>query len=158
MTQVQTSLHECSKHGPISLSPFALSYNIPERECTHGIHLDDMDPQKKGRILSSEAYIMHICLTCNDCLYHILPTSCRELWLQNLPWQLYRSAALPKQQTYFTYNWLFDILHDTQETRYPLAPAFQSASHSRSVWGLGPLSYPYMYSNLRVAYNCFLRL
>ena len=58
----------------------------------------------------------------------------------------------------FSYVWLFDILHDSQETRYPLAAAFRSANRTRSACGMGPLGYPHMYNCLRVAYNCFLRL
>ena len=55
------------------------------------------------------------------------------------------------------YNWLFDILHDTQETRYPLAAAFRSANRTRKVCGLKALL-EYQYTNLRLAYNAFIRL
>ena len=35
-----------------------------------------------------------------------------------------------------SYTWLFDILHDIQETRFPLAAAFRSTKQTRKVCSL----------------------
>ena len=52
---------------------------------------------------------------------------------------------------------MFDILHNTQETRYPLQAAFRSANRTREIVGQMKLK-KYMGEKLRFAYNSFIRL
>ena len=56
----------------------------------------------------------------------------------------------------FTYRWMMDILHNVQETRYPLAAAYRSAKRTRSMCG-NVATMP-TYQLLRRAYNAFIRL
>ena len=58
----------------------------------------------------------------------------------------------------YSYTWLIDILHNTQETRFPLHAAYRSAKRTRSVCGIKHRLKRSDYNNMRKAYNCFLRL
>ena len=58
----------------------------------------------------------------------------------------------------FPYTWLFEILHNTQETKFPLHAAFRSAKRTRVVLRQRPLLTRNHYEKLRQSYNCFLRL
>ena len=123
--------------------------------CSHGFQFDSRDPVEQKWIWSQEAHIhmKHVSLTSatyfrpslGDCSCAMSYDGANDLLL-NLD-----------NKHLFTYSWLFDILHDTQETRYPLAAAFRSANRTRTICGQGPLG-DHCYNLLRVSYNCFLRL
>ena len=57
----------------------------------------------------------------------------------------------------FSYVWLFNILHYTQENHLSLHGAFRSSNLSRMI-GEQPKLRPYLYDKLRFAYNCFVRM
>ena len=123
--------------------------------CEHGYRFNEGDPVDAGWIANAEATTITKHASAPVVTYYRPTTgkcSCRQYYdgrrelLLNLD-----------NRRIFPYNWLFDILHDTQETRYLLAAAFRSANRTRTVCGQGPLL-KYEYDQLRVAYNCFLRL
>jgi hypothetical protein len=123
--------------------------------CEHGNGFDRRDPIEQQWILHKDA-VIHTKLASIPCVTFYRPSlgdcSCYRSYdgasdlLLNLD-----------NKHLFSYLWVYDILHDTQETRYPLAAAFRSANRTRTTCGLGPLG-AHCYNYLRVAYNCFLRL
>ena len=54
----------------------------------------------------------------------------------------------------YAYSWLFDILHNTQETRYTLAAAFRFSNRTRKICGCGPLQ-KYQYDKLALPITNF---
>ena len=58
----------------------------------------------------------------------------------------------------FPYTWLIEILHNTQETRFPLFSAYKSAKRTRLFVGDKTNLPRYFNDKLRIAYNCFIRL
>ena len=57
----------------------------------------------------------------------------------------------------FSYIWLYDILHNIQESHFTLHGAYRSANNTRIIGDQIELTKS-MYQNLRLAYNCFIRL
>ena len=58
--------------------------------------------------------------------------------------------------TFFSFVWLYTILHNTQFNHYTLYGAFQEANATRLIGRQEDLSL-YIYNKLRLAYNCFLK-
>ena len=117
--------------------PTKLVPQVTTNVCAHGNTYDDSDPVQNGWIQNAKAtlHAKHVSIPC--CVYFRPTTgtcSCKYMYdgRDDLVLNLNNSNL-------YSYVWLFDILHDTQETRYPLAAAFRSANRTRSVCGLGPL-------------------
>ena len=57
----------------------------------------------------------------------------------------------------YAYGWMLDILHNTQETRFPLHSAYRSARRTREMCKQYIIT-RHDYDNMRKAYNAFIRL
>ena len=145
--------YESGTHFPSHLVPLASE----NKTCCHGNHYDIRSPQDQGWIINKKAIIVkksvHI-----PCITYFRPTvgdcECQDMYdgredlLLNLD-----------NNTVYYYGWLADILHDTQETRYPLAAAFRSSNRTRNVCSMDETAQNgHWYNKLRKAYNVFIRL
>jgi hypothetical protein len=127
----------------------------PKDICSHGHSFQDGDPISESWVANKKVYV-HLKHVSMEAKLYYRPSngkcSCK------LDYDGRNDLLLNLNGKHlFSYAWLFDILHDTQETRYPLAAAFRSACRTRAVCGGNPLP-DSCYDLLRHAYNCFLRL
>ena len=127
----------------------------PDNTCKHHRRYDD-DPIERGWIASKNSYIYDSRHN-TPCTVYYRPTrgeqcDCRQNYDGRAEFILNINNS-----KLFAYRFLLDIMHTTQETRYPLRSAFRSVNRSREEYGLELLK-GYMYEHLRVAYNCYLRL
>ena len=129
----------------------------PTKECDHGNKYDHHCPYtNKWTISSRHKPQIHDARQSIICTVYYRPTigacECQQSYdgrhdlLLNLD-----------NSNFFTYAWLFDYMHFTQETRLPLAAFFRAVNRSREN-GPGDLLKSYMEDKLRLAYNCFIRL
>ena len=120
------------------------------KKCIHGNVFSETLIQSKGKSYLHTKDFTHECV-----VYHRLAIGCdcrqnydgRDELLFNLD-----------NIHIFSYQWLYDILHNTQETRYPLHVAYRSARRTRVATGHCYVLTRNDYEKLRQAYNCFLRL
>ena len=125
-------------------------------KCKHENSFDSASPVSKGWVSTDKARI-HYAFTSILCVVYYRPTqgnacNCILEYDGRDDHLLYLD-----KNNLFSYAWLFDILHNTQETRFPLAAAFRSANRTRYICGQEVLK-GYMRDKLRIAYNCFIRL
>ena len=125
---------------------------IEGKTCDHGKFYSRIpEPQKK----KSWIHLAHSSLECT--LYFRRAYDCDCDCIQYYDGRSDLILNLNNTHLY-SYSWLFDILHNTQETRFPLHVAYRSAKRTRVVCGIKPPLTRHDYDNLRKAYNCFLRL
>ena len=120
----------------------------PDERCIHGnsFHQDCKFKRK------CTLHLPHIDLQCNLFIRPAIGCDCyldfdgRSQHLINLD-----------NRHIYPYTWLMDILHNTQETRFPLHAAFRSAKRTRMAVGQ-PKPTSRLYETLRYCYNSFIRL
>ena len=124
--------------------------------CKHNRRFNDDCPIENRWVASDKSYIYDARHN-THCIVYYRPTrgdecECRQFYdgRDDLILNLNNTKL-------FSYAWLLDILHYTQETRFPLHAAFRAVNRSREEYGLELLK-EYMYNHLRNAYNCYLRL
>lgn len=122
-------------------------YN-PDKRCVHGNPFSQ-DFQLKGKCFFHLPHIDRKCL-----IYYRPAEGCN--CTQDFDGRSEHLINLDGNHI-FPYTWLMDILHKTQETRFPLHSAFRSARRTRMAVGQQrPTSR--LYETLHQAYNPFIRL
>jgi hypothetical protein len=139
-------------------NPFP-KYLIPsasaENTCKHGNKYDVSDPVANGWILTDKAVIHKKNIRIENvsiCYRPTTGTKCNCTLTYDGQSDLLLNLD---NRRLFYYGWLFDILHNTQQTRFPLAAAMRSSSRTRKACGLSNDTY---INHMRHAYNAFVRL
>lgn len=120
-------------------------------ECDHYKSFSEIsEPEKK----KSWLHIPHISL---ECTVYSRPANggcdCRQFY----DGQTDLILKLDNKHL-FPYTWLFEILHNTQETKFPLHADFRSAKSTRVLLRQKPLLTRHYYEKLKQSYYRFLRL
>ena len=105
----------------------------PSQKCQHGNSFNNGDPISKSWISVNNAKIHLAHISLSRCVYYRPTTGicgCRQEYDGRGDHLLYLDNA-----NLFPYAWLFDILHNTHETRYPIQSAFRAMNKTRSVCG-----------------------
>ena len=129
----------------------------PSLKCVHGHLYDSRSPVKHGWITSRDHISkIHDARQSKPCTVYYRPTvgdcKCRQSYdgRQDLILNLDNTNL-------YTYAFLFDYMHFTQEANLPLAAYFRAINRSREN-SPGELMKEHMREKLRLAYNCFIRL
>ena len=141
----------CGRPYPTHLIP---EYSA-SRKCKCGHLFRDEDPTVLNWIQSKEASI-HLAHTSLKCIVYYRPTTgnceCRQQYDGR------RELLINLDNIHiFSYSWLFEILHHTQESAHPIRAAFNSANRTREICSDG-IMLDWMYKKLRMSYNVFIRL
>ena len=129
----------------------------PSLKCVHGHLYDSRSPVKHGWITSRDHISkIHDARQSKPCTVYYRPTvgdcNCRQSYDGR------HDLILNLDNTnLYTYAFLFDYMHFTQEANLPLAAYFRAINRSREN-SPGELMKEHMREKLRLAYNCFIRL
>ena len=129
----------------------------PTNKCVCNFAYDPGCPKENKWILSSKAKI-HDARRSIDCIVYFRPTigSCECIQ----PYDGNHDMVLNcDNANLFTWGWMYDIMHLTQETRLPIAALYRAVNRSReNAFGPEQKLKSHVESILRKAYNSFLRL
>ena len=124
--------------------------------CEQKNTFNEADPELSGWIIYNDAHIHTGRTTSIAVIIYYRPTVGNCKCIQEYDGRSHFLLNLNNKHL-FTHEWLINILHSTQTTRYPLYSAFVANNYNRTYRGnLQMLRH--QYEDLRIAYNAFIRL